>query len=72
MDTSPRISTSLPGDLLELARIKLGLPQDVSPALLARACVCAAAGVDVPLVRRGAKPGNARNRYMSRDTKASA
>jgi hypothetical protein len=73
MDNSTRITTSLPGDLAELARRKLGLSEDVSGALLVRTAVARAAGVDVPPVRPGPKPGNARNRFMSRDaTKASA
>jgi len=66
-DTSLRITTSLPGDLAEAARRELGLPEGISPALLARTVFAHAAKRSVDPLRRGPKPGNARNKWMDRD-----
>jgi hypothetical protein len=71
-DRSPLIRTSLPGDMIEAARKALGLPEDISMPDLGRAVFAHAAGMPVPRMPRGAKPGNFSNGWGdSRHAKSS-
>jgi hypothetical protein len=68
MDASTHINitTSIPRDILAEARRVLGLSEDVNGALLVRTAVAQVADRPVPpKLRRGPKPGNARNRFMT-------